>query len=137
MKKVEFIKKLVAGGASKCDMGINSLYVTTDKIDGSKVYMYIKRSDALQDPFFGLQDTILEFLESKPYLIVLLDGLNKKTYVLEKEDVDQIINSRKPNKNGSYLVHYSDLTGGVEDNELERFFEEEISIFDSLDSMYE
>lgn len=133
MKKDEFIKIVLIGGATQDDKGVNSLYVTTDRTDNSKVYIYVKGNDALNKPFFGLQKKILQYLENKEYLVILLDDPNKKAYVLDKQDICNIIESKNANKNGAYLLNMQDLNKGIEDSELTRFLAEEIKVLEFLD----
>lgn len=52
MKKDDFIKMVLIGGATQDDKGVNSLYVTTDRTDNSKVYIYVKGNDALISLFW-------------------------------------------------------------------------------------
>lgn len=129
MKKKDFIKNLLLGGAVQCDIGIDSVYVTRNKVNDSEIYIYIKRSDALDIPFFGIQDSILQYLHNKDYLVVLLDGKNNKTYILDKQQVSKIVASRSTNKSGAYLVYSSDLNEWIDCKETMRFFTEEIAIF--------
>ncbi|MFR2838283.1 MAG: hypothetical protein ACLTBU_04280 [Zhenhengia sp.] len=133
MKKKEFIKMLLLGGAVQCDIGTDSLYVTMDQVDGSEIYIYIKCSNALDKTFFGLETKILEYLENRTYLAVLLDGMNNKTYVLDKQAVNKITQQHHKSKKGSYLVKVNDLNNGCDDSELVRFFAEEIKVFSFSD----
>lgn len=62
-----------------------------------------------------------------------MDDPNKKAYVLDKQDICNIIESKNPNKNGAYLLNIQDLNKGIEDSELIMFLAEEIKVLKFLD----